>query len=69
MQPRTKKKDFKYLLRQTVSKIIPRENLYNRKRGFVGLESQAINHNFNDLTYGGDKNNQAQSVIRRVRHG
>ena len=43
---RTKKKDFKYLLRETVSKIIPRENLYNRKRGFVGLESQAINHNF-----------------------
>ena len=30
---------------------------------------QAINRNFNDSSYGGDKNNQAQSVIIRVRHG
>jgi asparagine synthase (glutamine-hydrolysing) len=44
---RTSKKDFKYLLRKTIKEIIPKENLYNRKKGFVGLESQTINHNFN----------------------
>ena len=43
---RTDKKDFKYLLRETVKGILPKDNLYNRKRGFVGLESQAIDHNF-----------------------
>ncbi len=43
---RTNKNDFKYLLRETVKEILPKENLYNRKRGFVGLESQAIKHNF-----------------------
>tara|TARA_B100000674_G_C37715784_1_gene857335 strand:+ start:265 stop:687 length:423 start_codon:yes stop_codon:yes gene_type:complete len=43
---RTNKKDFKYLLRETVREILPKENLYNRKRGFVGLESQTIRHNF-----------------------
>lgn len=43
---RTNKRDFKYLLRETVKEILPKENLYNRKRGFVGLESQAIRHNF-----------------------
>ena len=50
---RTSKKDFKYLLRETMKNIIPKENLYNRKRGFVGLESQKIKHDFsyikNDL--------------------
>ena len=30
---------------------------------------QAINRNFNDIKHGGDKNNQAQSVIRHVRRG
>ena len=29
---------------------------------------QAINRNFNDTSYGGDQNNQSQSVIRHVRH-
>ena len=48
---RTKKKDFKYLLRETVKEILPKENLYNRKRGFVGLESQAIKHNFKYIKY------------------
>ena len=43
---RTKKGDFKYLLRNSVKEILPKENLYNRKRGFVGLESQSIEHNF-----------------------
>lgn len=43
---RTNKKDFKYLLRETVREILPKENLHNRKRGFVGLESQIIKHNF-----------------------
>ena len=48
---RTNKKDFKYLLRETVKEILPKENLYNRKRGFVGLESQAIKHNFEYIKY------------------
>ncbi len=43
---RTNKEDFKYLLRNTVKEILPKENLYNRKRGFVGLESQKIKHDF-----------------------
>ena len=43
---RTNKKDFKYLLRETVKNILPSQNLFNRKRGFVGLESQSIKHNF-----------------------
>ena len=43
---RTNKEDFKYLLRETVKDILPDQNLYNRKRGFVGLESQSIKHNF-----------------------
>jgi len=50
---RSDKKDIKYLLRETVKEILPKENLYNRKRGFVGLESQKIKHDFsyikNDL--------------------
>ena len=29
--------------------IIPKENLDNRKIGFVGLESQKINYNFTEL--------------------
>ena len=48
---RTSKKDFKYLLRKTMNGIIPDENINNRKRGFVGLESQKINYNFNELKY------------------
>ena len=43
---RTKREDFKYLLRNSVKNILPKENLFNRKRGFVGLESQNIQHNF-----------------------
>ena len=43
---RTKKRDFKYLLRNSVKEVLPKKNLYNRKRGFVGLESQSIEHNF-----------------------
>ena len=46
---RTNKKDFKYLLRKAMENIIPKENLNNRKIGFVGLESQKINYNFNEL--------------------
>ena len=46
---RTTKQDFKFLLRETVKEILPSQNLYNRKRGFVGLESQAIKHNFNHI--------------------
>ena len=29
--------------------IIPEQNINNRKRGFVGLESQKINYNFDEL--------------------
>ena len=43
---RTNKNDFKYLLRNAVKEILPEQNLYNRKRGFVGLESQKIQHDF-----------------------
>ena len=46
---RTSKNDFKYLLRKTMENIIPKENLNNRKIGFVGLESQKINYNFTEL--------------------
>jgi len=46
---RTNKKDFKYLLRKAMENIIPKENLNNRKIGFVGLESQKNNYNFNEL--------------------
>ena len=46
---RTDKNDFKYLLRGSVENIIPKKNLANRKRGFVGLESQKISHNFDIL--------------------
>ena len=31
------------------SKIIPKDNLNNRKRGFIGLESQILNYNFNEI--------------------
>lgn len=46
---RTNNKDFKYLLRLVAEDIIPKENLNNQKRGFVGLESQQISHNFNHI--------------------
>ena len=46
---RTSKTDFKYLLRRLMKKIIPKENLNNRKRGFIGLESQILNYNFNEI--------------------
>tara|TARA_B100001996_G_scaffold367077_1_gene338354 strand:- start:126 stop:569 length:444 start_codon:yes stop_codon:yes gene_type:complete len=46
---RTSKKDFKYLLRESVKKILPLENLFNKKRGFIGLESQKQNYNFENL--------------------
>ena len=46
---RTSKSDFKYLLRKTMKNIIPEESINNRKRGFVGLESQKINYNFEEL--------------------
>lgn len=46
---RTSKYDFKILLRKLMSNTIPKENLNNRKRGFIGLESQALNYNFHDL--------------------
>ena len=48
---RTSKKDFKYLLRKTMKGVIPDKNINNRKRGFVGLESQKINYNFKELKY------------------
>ena len=43
---RTSKKDFKYLLRNILKGLIPDQNLYNRKIGFIGLESQKMNYNF-----------------------
>ncbi len=46
---RTSKKDFKYLLRESMKEIIPRQNLNNRKRGFIGLESRKQNFNFKEL--------------------
>ena len=46
---RTSKKDFKYLLRRAMENIIPKENLNNRKIGFVGLESQKMNYNFKSI--------------------
>jgi asparagine synthase (glutamine-hydrolysing) len=46
---RTSKKDFKYLLRRSMENIIPKENLNNRKIGFVGLESQKMNYNFKNI--------------------
>ena len=30
-------------------KIIPKENLNNRKRGFIGLESQKLNYDFDAI--------------------
>ena len=44
---RTKKNDFKYLLRKTIKNIIPKENILNKKQGFVGLESQYFLKNKN----------------------
>ena len=44
---RTNKNDFKYLLRKTVKNIIPKENILNKKQGFVGLESQYLIKNKN----------------------
>jgi len=46
---RTSQNDFKGLLRESVKDIIPKENLYNRKRGFVGFESQKRNYDFKRL--------------------
>ena len=46
---RTSKSDFKILLRKLMVQIIPKENLNNRKIGFIGLESQALNYNFKEL--------------------
>ena len=46
---RTSKKDFKYLLRESMKEIIPKQNLNNRKRGFIGLESRKQNFNFKEL--------------------
>lgn len=46
---RTNRTDFKYLLRNTVKDILPSKNLHNRKRGFVGLESQKIKHDFDEI--------------------
>ena len=46
---RTSKNDFKFLLRKLMKEIIPKENLNNRKRGFVGLESQILNYDFNEI--------------------
>ena len=46
---RTSKDDFKFLLRKLMSKIIPKENLNNRKRGFIGLESQKLNYDFDAI--------------------
>ena len=46
---RTSKSDFKYLLRQSMKDVIPKENLHNRKRGFIGLEAKKQNFNFREL--------------------
>ena len=46
---RTSKKDFKYLLRIISKDLIPKKNLYNRKIGFIGLESQNMNYNFSEI--------------------
>ena len=46
---RTSKKDFKYLLRDVSRNLIPKKNIENRKRGFVGLESQILFHNFENF--------------------
>ena len=46
---RTNKSDFKYLLRQSMKDIIPKENLHNRKRGFIGLEAKKQNFDFKEL--------------------
>lgn len=46
---RTKKNDTKYLLREMMKNLIPEKNLNNRKRGFVGLESQNIKYNFQNI--------------------
>ena len=46
---RTGKKDFKYLLREFMKEIIPKQNINNRKRGFIGLESRKQNFDFREL--------------------
>jgi asparagine synthase (glutamine-hydrolysing) len=46
---RTSKKDFKYLLRESMKEIIPKQNLNNRKRGFIGPESRKQNFNYKEL--------------------
>lgn len=46
---RTGKKDFKYLLRESMKEIIPKQNINNRKRGFIGLESRKQNFDFREL--------------------
>ena len=40
---RTKREDFKYLLRNAVKNILPKENLFNRKRGFVDWNHKIFN--------------------------
>ena len=46
---RTSRKDFKYLLRESMKEIIPKQNINNRKRGFIGLESRKQNFDFKEL--------------------
>ncbi len=62
---RTSKKDFKYLLRKMLKGLIPDQNLYNRKIGFIGLESQKINYNFVEMKnlLFNKKKIQAQSIL------
>jgi len=44
---RTRKDDFKYLLRKSIKDIIPKENVYNKKQGFIGLEAKFFIKNKN----------------------
>ncbi len=62
---RTSKNDFKYLLRNMVKGLIPNQNLYNRKIGFIGLESQKVNYNFSEIknVLFNKKKINAQSVL------
>ena len=45
--------------------LVPDQNLYNRKIGFVGLESQKINYNFVEIKnlLFNKKKIQAQSIL------
>ena len=62
---RTSKKDFKCLLRKMLKGLIPDQNLYNRKIGFIGLESQKINYNFVEMKnlLFNKKKIQSQSIL------